>query len=71
MLYTDGVTEERDVDGKQFGHEWLEALIVEHAAGSSLAIKRAILDAVTEHAGTVAQSDDLTLVVAKAAERTC
>lgn len=66
VLYTDGVTEERDLNGKQFGHEALESLIVENAAGSSLAIKRAILEAVAEHAGTVAQSDDLTLVVAKA-----
>ena len=66
VLYTDGVTEERDVNGRQLGQERLEQLIVENAAGSSLAVKRAILDAVAEHAGPVAQSDDLTLVVAKA-----
>ena len=66
VLYTDGVTEERDINGKQLGHERLEELIVSNADGSSLAIKRAILDAVAAHAGTVEQRDDLTLVVAKA-----
>lgn len=67
VLYTDGVTEERDFNGKQFGHERLEKLIVDNASLSSVSIKRAILDAVAEHAGNVAQTDDLTLVVAKAA----
>ena len=70
VLYTDGITEERDRNGKHFGHEHLETLIVENATKTSVGIKRAILDALAEHAGNVAQSDDLTLVVAKAADPT-
>ena len=66
VMYTDGVTEERDVSGHMFGHGRLEQLIKENAPGSSVSIKRAILDAIDKHAGAAPQSDDLTLVVAKA-----
>ena len=66
ILYTDGITEERDSNGKQFGHERLEKLIVDNASQTSVGLKQTILDSVAEHVGQVAQRDDLTLVVSKA-----
>ena len=68
FCYTDGVTEERNTDGRMFGEQRLEALVVEHARQSAADIKRAILSAVSAHLGQVPQSDDLTLVVVKASE---
>ena len=66
VLYTDGITEERDSNGKQFGHERLEKLILEHANHTSAGLKQIILDSVADHVGDMAQRDDMTLVVAKA-----
>jgi len=66
VLYTNGITEERDSNGKQFGHERLEKLILEHANYTSAGLKQIILDSVADHVGNMAQRDDMTLMVAKA-----
>ena len=66
VLYTDGITEERNTQGHMFGEAQLESLIREHAHRGAAQIKNAILESVAEHAGLVPQSDDLTLVVLKA-----
>jgi serine phosphatase RsbU (regulator of sigma subunit) len=66
VTYTDGVTEERNADGRMFGEQRLESLIRENAHLDAEQIKSAILESVSAHAGLVPQSDDLTLVVVKA-----
>ncbi len=66
VMYTDGVTEQRDRAGRMFDNERLEALITLHAHENAAAIKHAILDAVSGHGAGATQNDDLTLVVARA-----
>ncbi len=65
LMYTDGVTEARNTAGRMFDHEALEACIAEHGAGGADSIKDKIMTAVSDHAGTSRQDDDLTLVVVK------
>ena len=69
VMYTDGVTQEHNGKGEEFSHACLQSMIAEIVSDSSLAIDRVILDAVAEHVGSMAQSGDVTLVVAKALER--
>ncbi len=66
VMYTDGVTEARDVDGEMFEHDALEACIAEASGDSAQTIKNRILAAVMAHVGDSMQDDDLTLVVVKA-----
>ncbi len=66
VMYTDGITEARSVDGEEFGTERLEGLIEQHAEEPAKAIKTAILKAVYGHCEGTTQSDDLTVLVAKA-----
>jgi sigma-B regulation protein RsbU (phosphoserine phosphatase) len=66
VMYTDGVTEARDVDGGMFEHDALEACIAEASGESAQTIKNQILAAVMAHVGDSMQDDDLTLVVVKA-----
>jgi serine phosphatase RsbU (regulator of sigma subunit) len=66
VLYSDGLTEARDARGQMFDHERLEAAIRGLASGSAAEIRDGILGAVARHGQGVPQSDDLTLVVARA-----
>lgn len=66
VVYTDGVTEARDGEGRMFEHEALEACIAEASGSSAQSIKDRILSAVLGHTGDSLQDDDLTLVVVKA-----
>jgi serine phosphatase RsbU (regulator of sigma subunit) len=65
VLYTDGVTEARDARGRLFGERRLRAVVTAYADGSAQAIADAVLNAVTDFAGEVPWSDDLTLLVVK------
>jgi len=66
VMYTDGITEGRNVDGEEFGVGRLEALINRHAQQPPKSIKAAILNAVYSHCEGTSQSDDLTVLVVKA-----
>jgi len=66
VMYTDGVTEARDGEGRMFEHEALEACIAAAPGDSAQSILNRILAAVSTHAGDGSQDDDLTLVVVKA-----
>ncbi len=66
IMYTDGVTEARDVEGRMFEHEALEACIAQAGGDSAESIKSRILAAISAHCGDNLQDDDLTLVVVKA-----
>jgi sigma-B regulation protein RsbU (phosphoserine phosphatase) len=66
VMYTDGVTEARDGEGRMFEHDALEACIAAAPEDSAQSILKRILEAVSSHAGDGSQDDDLTLVVVKA-----
>ncbi len=66
VMYTDGVTEARDDEGRMFEHGALEACIAETATQGAESIRDGILARISAHSGDVLLEDDLTLVVAKA-----
>ena len=66
IMYTDGVTEARDGEGRMFEHEALEACIAETGEENAESIRDRILAKISAHTGDAMQDDDLTLVVARA-----
>ena len=66
VLYSDGITEAEDVNEEMFGEERLEKVILENREKSANNIKDCILNALSLHCNGMVQSDDVTLVVAKA-----
>ena len=68
LLYTDGVSEARDADGRFFGDERLKMAVAHAAECSAEGIVAAIVAAVASFIGEMAQADDLTILVAKRVE---
>lgn len=66
VIYTDGVTEAKDKQGKEFGKEGLCDAIGVAAGGPAKDIVENIRERVMRHTGGTPQHDDLTLVVLKA-----
>ena len=64
LLYTDGVVEARDRDGRFFGVERLIAA-ARRVAGSAASIRQNVLDELTRHTGSLPPHDDLTLVIVR------
>ena len=64
-LFTDGVTEQENPNEEQFSLERLKNLVLSNENDSASALATHIADAVSTFAGTKAQEDDLTLVIAK------
>ena len=62
VLYTDGVTEARNEQGKLFGEERLEELLVRSGGGAE-EVADGIVSAVATFQGGAAAADDITLVV--------
>ncbi len=67
VLYTDGVNEARDAEGRFFGEERLKAAVAAAGDCSAEEIVQAIVSAVDKFTASVAQADDLTILVAKRA----
>ena len=65
VLYTDGITESWNPDGKQFGHERFKQSLLRHARQSASAILECVIHDVFEFRSAAPQRDDLTLVVLK------
>lgn len=65
LLYSDGLTDAINAQGKVFGEERLHAVLVAHAGRGSQALMDAILAAVDEFTGGAAQYDDMTLVAVR------
>jgi len=65
VIYSDGVSEAMDPDGKLFTEERLYEVIQQHHLSSAEGLMQAIVLAVRTFAGTAPQSDDLTLIVVK------
>lgn len=62
FLYTDGVTESIDTREKQFGETRLKACLSESIRLSTEDMVNAVVEQVQEHAGTMAQFDDITVM---------
>jgi serine phosphatase RsbU (regulator of sigma subunit) len=60
LLFTDGVTEAMDAEGRQFGLDALRALAAPPGSASDTVLRLA--DAVSNHANGVPPSDDVTLL---------
>ncbi len=65
VMYSDGVTEARDLGGQMFDHPKLERCILDHSDRGAAEIKEAIIAALSEHCGAAQYGDDVTVVVAK------
>jgi len=60
FFYTDGITEAMDEEGVEFGDDELAAVLAETAGSNAATFNRKAVQAVQEHAGDAAQSDDIT-----------
>jgi sigma-B regulation protein RsbU (phosphoserine phosphatase) len=65
LLYTDGITEAKGVDGELFGIEGIEAALAECEDGAK-AVVRCLTDAVRAHLGAREAGDDQTILVLQA-----
>ncbi|MCX6834852.1 MAG: SpoIIE family protein phosphatase [candidate division Zixibacteria bacterium] len=65
VMYTDGVTEVFDSDGREFGSAGLIEVVKANSARRSVEIAGAIREAVSKHASATHVYDDLTVVVIK------
>jgi len=69
VLYTDGVTEATDPQGREFGTERLARVAARHQHEPAAQISAAVLAAIAAHTdGTVEQADDITLLVLRPQE---
>jgi len=68
VLYTDGVTEVFDREGREFGAAGVLRIVKEHGAEPAVAIADAIHQAVIEFASADHVFDDVTMVVVKRAK---
>jgi len=68
VIYSDGVTESENVEGKVFGEQGLaDVLYATHSAPADK-ILQAILDSASLHRGSQPLGDDLTVLIIKASE---
>lgn len=65
VLYTDGVTEAQDADGKEFGYETLNEVIRSMASSTAQEIANQIMARILRFTGDTPQKDDMTLLIVK------
>jgi sigma-B regulation protein RsbU (phosphoserine phosphatase) len=65
VLYTDGITEAKDMDRELYGLERLVEVAKNNYQHSAVEIREAIIEDVRKHIGTQIVFDDITLVVLK------
>lgn len=65
VLYTDGVTEAFNSSDEQFGEERLRQVLLENQDSSPPEMLRTLRGVLANHVGDRAQSDDITIVIAK------
>ena len=63
LLYTDGITEAKSLDGEQFGSERLKRSFETHRSKSPNQIKEGIKNDLSEFTGEIDIDDDYTLVI--------
>jgi phosphoserine phosphatase RsbU/P len=62
LLYTDGLTEARDADGREYGEERLESALADARGMPAADLLRLCRDDLEAHLGGAAPTDDLTLM---------
>jgi serine phosphatase RsbU (regulator of sigma subunit) len=65
VLYTDGITEAKDIKKGQYGIEQMCEVISQNWHLSAQGIKQAVIDDLRQHIGTQKVFDDITLLVVK------
>ena len=65
LLYTDGVTEAMDAEGKKFGACYMMQAAESVSDGRASGVVENILNRVRQHSSEVAQSDDITMLCLK------
>jgi len=65
VLYTDGITEAEDEDGRHYGLDRLCRLLANHRHRPAGEISQRVLEGVRSFQGNKSQSDDITLVIVK------
>ncbi len=70
VLYSDGITEAEDPDGRPFEESGLEGVIEANVAGAPSEIGARVLSAVEAHAKQSRFTDDLTILILKRAAET-
>lgn len=65
-LFSDGVTEARDADGREYGEERVIAALARHAELPASALLERVLAEISDFSAGTAQHDDISLVVARA-----
>lgn len=65
VLYTDGITEAENMEGKQYGLEQLCQIVSQNWQGAAEAIQQIVIDDVRRHIGSQKVYDDITLLVLK------
>jgi serine phosphatase RsbU (regulator of sigma subunit) len=66
LFVTDGITEEKNINGEEFGEDRLIELLQRHAHFGAEEIRDRVISAVKEFSGDALQHDDQTVVVVKA-----
>ena len=69
FFYTDGITEAMNEDGEEFGDDALAAVLAEVAGADAASFSDRVVAAVREHAGDADQSDDITCLCLRIANR--
>jgi serine phosphatase RsbU (regulator of sigma subunit) len=65
VLFTDGITEARNRNGKEFGYERLKNLLMNNATESPEEIKNTLIRSLYDYCGTNTPDDDYTLIIIK------
>jgi len=65
VVFSDGVTEAMSETGEEYGEERIARLLAEHPKESALGLIDRLVASVQKHAGSRAQTDDITLVVVR------
>jgi serine phosphatase RsbU (regulator of sigma subunit) len=65
LLYTDGITEAKNVNNEEFGFQRLKEYLQNHSGESPAEIERGVLKTLTEFCGTKPPDDDFTLLIIK------
>jgi serine phosphatase RsbU (regulator of sigma subunit) len=68
LLYSDGVTDAQNAQGKEFGSERLLAEAEKHIGQPANLVQRSIIDRIRDFSGEVAQFDDITVLVLRREE---
>jgi phosphoserine phosphatase RsbU/P len=65
LLYTDGITDSRNHENDEYGDERLSDVLLANSHLSSLEIKDAIFDDISNYTNGTMQFDDMTLLIVK------